>query len=62
MTDIAIWITAIPLILGLIKTGHYYAYGNKSIKDNWLGWILIIAGLVLLTLFMGNILQYQYLI
>jgi hypothetical protein len=59
MTDIAIWLASVPLILGFIKTGHHFIWGTRTIKDNWLGWILVIVGLVLLGLFMEDVISYQ---
>jgi hypothetical protein len=62
MADIAVWLTSIPFIIGLVKTGHHYVYGTKTFRDNWLGWVFIVAGLILLGMFMGNMIQYQVLV
>jgi len=62
MADISLWIASIPLILGLIKTGHHLIWGTRTIGDNKLGWVLLACGIILLALFMGNLIPYQIII
>ena len=51
--DLSLLVNIIPLALGIIKYGHSFLT-NRKLKDDYIGHILIIIGIILLSLGIGK--------